>query len=337
MKLNLRKLALPVFASLLLSTPALATDVLRAKGLGVLRGEVTAYDPETKVVTFVTEAGQEHKIPAADLDRLSSYKLAKNKVDVGTAEGLVKLGNFARTIELYAYAGRHYNDALQLDPKLKTSVEKEQAQNRKEAAEYCMRLANEAIAKNDSATAEKWLTTLINKLPNEPLAGEASDMLGEHYEKNHEAKDDELESKFDEAIKKDLATGKKRYDSMLKNIKDGLGNSRNTSASKRHFEDAWKDGEKAMSELDKVEKKRGKESPELSELFDGYRVLITEHMVDSQLHLAAQYATQTSYQQALKTINAALSIDTKNSELLAARARVEEAVSNNGGLFRRWW
>lgn len=337
MKLDLRILALSTLATLSLSAPSFgaANDVLKVKGLGVLHGEVTAWDPVAEIVTFKTEEGVEHKIKAADLDRISAYKLAKTKVDPKSAEDQVKLGNFARTIECYAYAGRHYASAIKMDPSLKASVEKEQAQNRRQAAEYCARLAREAADKGDLKTAEKWLTTLVNKLPDEPLAAEASAILKEHYEKNHAAKDDELEAKYAEKLKKELANGKKHYDSMLKNIKDGLGNTGSSSSAKRHFESAWRDGNSALSELDKVQK-RHKGDEEIVELFDGYRVLITEHMVDSQLHLSSHYSTQTSYQKALEAVNKALSIDPKNSQALAARARIEEAASE-GGLGRRWW
>ena len=335
MALSLRPLARFSLALFLLAVPCLAVDVIKVKGLGVLRGEATAYDKEAGILTFVTEEGVEHKIPKDDLDRLSAYKLAKTKVDLKSAEELVKLGNFARSIELYAYAGRHYIAALVLDPGMKDNIAQEQAVNRREASEFCMRQAREAITRNDVHGAEKWLTTMVDKLPDEPLSQQAASMLAEHYKKNHGAKDDELEAKYKGELEKDLKKGKGYYDNMLKRIETGLTSGGSGSAAKRDFETAWTDGERALGELDKVQKKNSGDA-QLAELFDGYRELITEHMVSSQLHLAASYSVQTSYNQALKTLNRALSIDPTNKEVLAARARAEEAVSS-GGLFRRWW
>ena len=51
-------------------------------------------------------------------------------------------------------------------------------------------------------------------------------------------------------------------------------------------------------------------------------------MVDSQLHLASVYTTETSYKRALK-LNLALSMDPRNREVLAARARIEAAADDN--------
>lgn len=332
MSISIRTAALSLLASAVLVAPSFAgVDVLKVKGK-VLKGDVTAYDDTTEILTFVTTEGEELKIPAKDLDRLSGYKLAKTKVDMKDAEDLIKLGNFARTIELFVYAGRHYDSALKADPTLASKIDQERAKNRSLAAEYCMRYAREAISKRDTKEAEKWLTTLVNKLPNEPLAAEASSMLREHYTKNHEAKDDHLEAKHAEALEKELKQGKKHYDSMLKKIQQGLSNTRSTSSSRRSWEGAWKDGEKTLKELDKAEKI---DDGANAELFKGYRELVIEHMVAAQLHIASSYSTSTSYNQARKAINLALSVDPNNKEALAARARVEDAASRGGIL--RWW
>lgn len=335
---NCQKLGFTALALLALATSGFAAgnDVIKVKGLGVLHGEVVAWDAANEVLTFKTNEGKQHVIKAADLDRLSAYKLAKSKADRESAEDQLKLGNFARTIELYAYAGRHYESAIKLDASLTKQVEKEQAINRSQAAAYSMRQARAAEAKGDGHGAEKWLKILVDKLPDQPEAATAAAMLSKHYEKNHAAKDDVLEGKYSGELQKDLKKGKKAYDDMLEKIRDGLTNSRSTGAAKKKFEGAWKDGEKALSELERVQKKKGKDDKNLAELFDGYRELIHEHMVEAQLHLAAQYSIQTSYNQALKEVNKALSIDGKNRDALAARARLEDAVSN-GGLFRRWW
>lgn len=335
MTLTLRPLARLSLALCLLAAPCFATDVIKVKGLGVLRGDATAWDEAAGILTFVTEDGKEYKIKKDDLDRLSAYKLAKTKIDRKKPEDLVKLGNFARDIELYAYAGQQYAAALGMAPEMKDAIAVEQAMNRKLAAEYCMRQAKEAIAQKDVQNAEKWLTTMVDKLPDEPASREAATILAEYYKKNHAAKDDELEAKYKDQLEKDLKKGKRHYDSMLEMIQAGLTNERSTSATKKNFEGAWDEGNRALGELDKVQKQHQGDA-DLAELFDGYRDLITEHMVSSQIHLAASYSVQTSYNQALKTLNKALSVDPTNKDVLAARARVEEAVSN-GGLFRRWW
>ncbi|MFT7484829.1 MAG: hypothetical protein ACI9F9_000673 [Candidatus Paceibacteria bacterium] len=337
MNITTRHLGLSLLALITLSSAGSAAqpDVIKVSGLGVLHGAVQSWDPVAEVLVFVTNEGKRHTISADKLDRHSAYKLAKTKADVKNAADLIKLGNFARTVELFAIAGRHYNNAIKLDESLTSSVQQEQATNRKLAADYCMRQAREAADKRDLTGAEKWLTTLVNKLPDEPLAKEAATILDGHYKKNHEAMDDALEAKYKVELEKDLKKGKSSYDRMLENLRKGLTNTSSKTV-QRHFEAAWKDGQKALSELDKVQKSHAKEDSDLSELFDGYRVLIRGHMVDAQLNLAAHYSTRSSYNDALAAANLALSIDARNERALAARARIEEA-SSRGGIFRRWW
>ncbi len=328
---DIKRTALHLLSTaVLLSAPCLAQDVIKVKSLGILRGAVTSYDNTTKILTFVTEDGRTHEIPADQLDRGSAYRLAKSKAEKTDGMDQLKVGNFARDIELYAHAVRHYGYAVEADSSLEQAVEVELTVLRREAAEYCMRLAEEATRKGDEKGAEKWLTILVDKLPSEPLAAGARAMLEQVYAKNHAAKDDHLEQGHEELLAKELRTGKKYYDSMLGKIQKGLVNSSKTSTAKRMYEGAWSDGQRAMREIDKAEKKLGR--AEVGEVLDGYRVVITEHMVDAQLHVASLYTTRTSYQQALAAVNKALSIDSGNRRALATRARIETAASNSG-----WW
>lgn len=331
MRNNIARTALRLLSmATLLCSPCLAQDVIKVKSLGTLRGQVTAYDNTTRILTFVTEDGRTHEIHADQLDRGSAYRMAKTKAEKTDGMGQLKVGNFARDIELYAHAVRHYGYAVEADPSLEQAVEGELTILRREAAEYCMRLAEEATRKGDEKEAEKWLTILVDKLPNEPAAARARAMLEQVYAKNHAAKDDHLEQGNEELLENQLRTGKKYYDSMLEKIRKGLVNSSKTSTAKRMYEGAWSDGQRAMREIDKAEKKLGR--AEVGEVLDGYREVITEHMVDTQLHVASLYTTRSSYQQALAAVNKALSIDSGNRRALAARARIETAASTNG-----WW
>lgn len=304
--------------------------MIKVKSLGTLRGQATAYDNTTKILTFVTDDGRTHQIHADQLDRGSAYRLAKSKADKNDGMDQLKLGNFARDIELYAHAVRHYGYAVKDDPSLEQAVEGELTVLRREAAEYCMRLAEEAMRKGDEKEAEKWLTTMVDKLPNEPMTARASTMLEQLYAKNHAAMDDHLEQGHEELLANELKTGKKYYDSMLQKIQKGLANSSKTSSAKRLYEGAFSDGQRALRDIDKAEKKLGR--AEVGATLDGYREVITEHMVDAQLHIASLYTTRSSFQQALAAVNKALSIDSGNKRALSTRARIENAAATSG-----WW
>lgn len=325
------KMLATIVLALACATPALTQDHLKLADGTRLVGAATAYDADTQVVTFITQSGETLQIAAADLDRLSAYKLAKTKVDKSSADDLIKLGDIARDLTLYAYAKRHYADALKVDKSLAGRVDPLRARLRTEAGQYCLNLAREARAKGDKKTAEKWLKTVVEKLPNEPEATQAAALLAELLPQSHAALDDDLEANHDELIKKELAGGIKHYNALLEGIRKGLTGARSERAAKTSFEGAWKSGEKAQRELDKVQKALSKDGVNVAELFDGYRALVTEHMVAAQLHLASRYATQSDYKSAQKAVNQALSIDPKNKEARAARARIEEAASRGWG------
>ena len=298
----------------------------------MLRGQAYGYDEAAQTIRFTTRDGVERVLRTADLDRLSAYKIAKTRAAKGDARGQIRVGNLAREIECYAYAARHYDDAERADRSLKAEIDAERAENRRQAAAYCMRNAKEAVAEGDYDAAEKWLTKLVQKLPDETEAVQAAELLEQYHARNHEARDDDYEERYVHVLEKELKAGKKHYDAMLEQTRKGLANTRNASSARRSFEGAWKEGERALKELDKAQKKRGEDESGLAELFDGYRALVREHMAEAQSHLASLYTTTSDYRGALAAVNKALSIDPRNASLLAQRARIEVAASE--GLFR---
>jgi tetratricopeptide (TPR) repeat protein len=305
---------------------ARAEDVLKLKDGSVLRGRAKAYDEATHTVTFVTQDGSERKLPLDGLDRLSAYKIAKSRAPDTDGKGQLRIGNIARDAQLYRYALGHYANARKADPSLAPQIDKEMAVLRREAADYCMSNAKNALASHDSEGAEKWLTTLVQKLPDEAPTAEARTMLEDLYSRTRAAKVEKVESSTPEQIKAELKQGKKYYDSMLDNIRRGLID-KTTSASRRYHEAAWSDGEKAMKELDKTQKKYS--DAEAVQLLDHYRGVVREQMVGSQLALASLLSTSTNYKGAQEAINKALSIDPQNHSALEARARTEMAASNS--------
>ncbi len=321
---------LTLTATTLAASPA---DRVRLKNGQYMVGTAKHYDGKTEILTFIAEDGTEQMIHIDELSPRSAYRAANSLAKTAEPARIVRIGNFARDIGLYAHAARHYRNALKKDPSLQAEVDAEMVTLRREAAVFCMSNAEEAIKKGDPKEAEKWLTTLVTKLPDEPLADKAAAMLEERYAAHHDSKDDQLEKDHADLLSKELRTGKLRYDSMLKKIQKGL-TARNSSAAKRELEGAYKEGERALREIDKVEKQL-EPSTELTQLLEGYRALVKEHMIGGQLALASFYTTQTSYSQALNEVNKALALDSKNTDALAARARIEQASSDGWGWGRR--
>ena len=311
-----------------LCSTAGASDHLKLNSGRKLTGEAVAYDHATQTLTFVTSGGEELKLKADALDRVSAYKLAKTHVDPNNAEEELRLAVFASDINLFVHAGRHLDKAERLDPNLAGEVAKARAEVKSSAASFCMEHAQKAMASGDKREAEKWLTTIVSKLADQPQAAEASKMLQGLYPENHDSRDDHLEASHENLLEGELKTGKKYYDQMLKDIQSGLTNTRTTSTAKREFERAWSNGERALKELDRVGKRLSKEQSDTTAAFAEYRSIVIEHMVESQLHLASMLSVQTDYKDAIKAVNLALSVDPNNRDAKAARARIENSASN---------
>jgi len=207
---------------LALVAPLASADNIKTKDGTPLKGRCTAYDAGKKLLSFRTDDGEELQFTLDQLDQRSVYAVNASLIAKDNGKGQLQLANFARDIGLYAHAGRRYGYAEKADPSLKAEVERERAIGRKSAAEYCMKNAQAAIAKKDIADAEHWLTLLVQKLPNEPQAAEASALLEQHYLKERASRDDELERDHDELLENDLKRGKQLYDRMIERTRDGL-------------------------------------------------------------------------------------------------------------------
>lgn len=310
----------------LLASAASAQEQVKRKDGTVLKGRATAYDSAQHVLSFQTDDGQDLKLTLDELDKRSVYAVNSSLVKKDNAKGQLQLANYARDIGLYAHSGRHYNYAEKADPSMKAAIDVERARARKLAADFCMSNARAAIAKQDIKEAEKWLTLLVQKLPDEPQAAEAARLLEQHYLKERAARDDELEKKHSDLIQKDLKKGKEHYDRMIERTRDGL-TARNSSKAQTLWKGAINDGETVLSELDRLAKKYADDAA-IQEGAVKYRALTIAQMVDANLHLANDEVMKDSYNQAQKYVNAALALDPKNAEALAQRSRIETAKNN---------
>ena len=310
-----------------LALPAAAQEKIKLKGGKVVSGRATAYDDDKKILSFKTDDGQEHQWPLDQLDSRSVYLVYASVIPKENGKGQLQLANFARDAGLYEHAARRYGYAKAADPALAADVEREGAQLRRVAAEACLAKAKEAHQKGDEKEAQKWLALLLERLPNEPQAAEATAMIEAGYAREANARDDALEKEHEELLQKDLKKGKERYDSMIERTKNGL-TARNDSKAESLWKQAIDDGEFVLKEIERLEKKY-KDDARVQEGAARYRQLTIDQMVSVHLHLASQYTVKSSFKDAMREANKALSLDPKSGEALAARARIEQA-SNEG-------
>ena len=152
-------------------------------------------------------------------------------------------------------------------------------------------------------------------------------MVQQNYVREASARQEEAVKDNTEKLQNDLKKGKAAYDSMIEKTRDGL-TARNATQASGLWKNALNDGNVVLKEIDRIVKKY----PDDLQVQDGanrYRQLTVDQMVEVHMHLASQYTTRSSFNEAMREVNAALALSPRNEEALAARARIEQA-SNEG-------
>jgi len=317
---------------LALAAPLSAGEKIKLKSGKVVEGTATSYDAQKQELHFRLVDGKEMVYPLDQLDARSVYLVHTSVVKKDSGTGQLQLANFARDAGLYEHAARRYGYAEKADPSLKLEIDKERAKLRKMAADFCLRNARDAKARNDEKEAEKWLSILLERLPDEPQSAEASTLLEASYVKTRNSEQEKLSAQFKAALEKDAAKGKQTYERMVENTQKGL-TARNASQSEKLWKSALKDGDTVLSEIQKLQKKYADDA-EVQAGCAKYQQLTSNQMLEANLHLASQALVKSSLKEAQSYCNAALAVDPKSAEALAMRARIEQA--SNEGLFG-WW
>jgi len=319
-------------ASLLALAASASADYVKLKDGKPVKGEAISFDEPTQTLNFKLEDGTTRGFKLDELDKRSVYLVNHSKVPKDDAGKQIRLANLARDAELFAHAMRHYGYAEKADPSKKPEIDAERAKLRQLAAAYGMKQAQEAIAKKDIPGAEKWLTKVVEKVPDEPQAKEAAAILERYYSKTRAEKETKAVAQASEQLKKDLQPGKKNYDDMVQKTQEGLTQSTTGSKSLGAWESALGEGKQCLDLLTRLEKKYP--DPQTRETLGGYRAIVVNQMIEVHLHLASAYTTRSSYNDAMAQANKALALDPQNAAALSARARIEQAASERGGI--RW-
>jgi tetratricopeptide (TPR) repeat protein len=305
-------------------------DTIRLKDGSTLKGYATAYDDAHQVLSFHTEDGRDLKLELAELNTLSVYQVTQSTIPKDNAKAQIQIGNYARDTGLYAHALRHYGYAEKADPSLKDAIEKERAILRQKAADFALDNARTALRKGDASEAKKWLTKIVEQLPNEPQAAEASKMLAELIAREAPAARLPRNTKSPRSLDDDLSKGKSLYEQMVRKTNEGLTSSGGTNATNL-WQSALADGDRCLKEIEKLGEKYT--DPQSRELLSSYRKVVIDQLVELRLHRASVWTTRSSYNKALEEVNQALALDPHNRDVLAARARIEVASSRGFGWY----
>lgn len=306
-------------------------DTIRLKDRTTLKGYATAYDDKAKVLTFHTEDGRDLRLTLDELDTLSVYQVTQSTIPKDNARAQIQLANYARDTGLYAHALRHYGYAEKADPSLKSEIDAERAILRRKAADFALENARTAMRHGKSREAKDWLTKIVEKLPDEPQAVEARKLLDDLFSRESPEAAVPRTRDTQRALAADLARSKSLFDQMQKKTREGLTSRSGGTQATNTWQSALADGDMGLKEIDKLEKKYT--DPQSREVLASYRKLFVAQMVELRLHRASVWTTRSSYNRALDEVNQALALDPHNRDVLAARARIEEASSRGFG----WW
>jgi len=318
---------------LALAAAPVSAATLKMKDGSTVTCKVLAYDAPAKTLKVRLQDGRETQYTLDQLDARSVYLVNASLVPNDNAKAMLQVANFARDAGLYAHAVRRYGEALKLDPALKPTIDKEMTTLKKSAAAYCMDNARAAVSKNDMRGAEKWLTILVKKLPDEPEAKQASAMLDNYYEQNRAKALAEADAQATEAVQQDVANGKRHFQAMVTKTKQGL-QAQGNSEGEALFRSAIIEGNMCLKEVDRID--RSYDDPKIKEKVSSYRKLTIDQLVEVHVNLASRLCVQTDYRGALRTIEQALALDPKNESALSMRSRIEDYSSSSGYGWRPW-
>ena len=302
---------------------ALAEVLVLADGTR-LEGKATAYDSSSETLTWQTTGGQSRSVKLSEMRPSTAYRVLKGQVPRENGDGQLQLANFARDIEYFAHAVRHYEYALKAAPALEGRIQAEVEVLKARAATWGMARAREEIAKGNLGAAEEWLTKIITKVPDTPEATQAKAMLDAYYDKVRADRTAAAEQAHADVLSKGLAGAKKAYDDMLAANKAALKDDKSGSKAVKSWEKAISSGERAAKELERFEKQN---PTGYGELLPTYRKAVDDELVQVHLHLASHWATRNSYNKALSYANKALAIDPSDEQALSLRNRIIDASS----------
>jgi hypothetical protein len=340
------RLALSLIVSLGFVTSATAQDQLTTVSGQVFDGKIISSDGTT--VEFQTEEGMTMKLPVENLTPVSQYMLKRSQVS-DTEESQLALAEWCVKETLYLEARRHYQMALKkATPEEKTEIDASIAKARTTAANELLERAKTLQENNRPEDARQVLVTIVQELPEEAAAKEASAMLEQDNDRkkasalkkpNTAAPADGAAAptgtpptrasgeEFSQEAQTLFAPVVKLYQSILDNTQKGLS-STNQSQSISAYQAALKDGDRARKEVDKLRPK-GSTDAEVQEAVQLVDSKLESAIVDARIQLSNAYMLRSSYTQAADVVKAGLAEYPQNERLNQSMGTVISAQSND--------
>jgi tetratricopeptide (TPR) repeat protein len=320
---------------------ARAQDVFETVSGNTYEGTVVSNDGTSVEIT--TTDGMTMKLPYESLTPMTKYRLRAG--DAKDAKGQLALADWCMKEKLYEQAKGAFRKALELDPAMADDIKAQVVVARKTAADELLARGKSLQAEKKYQEARHVFALIVQELPLEPAAKEASKMLAEETTARKESALKRSPKSKDAAPAPDVPTRADgepfsaetvalfkpiidSYHKMLDATQEGLAKS-GTSGTKE-YEKAISEGENIRKAAAKL-KPQAASNPEIAEALELVDSKLEEALVDARVNLANDYMLRTSYPNATDVVNKGLAEYPKNERLLATRAQVVSASSSNGG------
>jgi tetratricopeptide (TPR) repeat protein len=292
----------------------------------LLKGEVVSSTPVS--VTFkhvVGETSDTQTYAVADIDPHNFYIIRKHAVE-GDAAAKVVLGKFCEANGLYTRARNQYIEAMKLDKSLDLKTEMDTARHgtATDLLTEAQTLAKEG--KHEEAFYEA--NAVIRRFPNTPAADEARKVSAGSYKTIVDTRNAKLAAHEAKGGNEELKTIQteihRAADYNAKAMQEN-----NSSSSHSQFGHAIQEYKRALKKLEDLAKKSTDNSDLTGQVGD-LLAQTKKDLIEVYINLGNGYATQTSYQEALKQANSALAVGPDSATAKSVRGQVGSASADSG-------
>lgn len=328
----------------LLVPGARAQETIETNSGSTYQGTVVSNDGTS--VEIKTTDGKTMKLPYESLTPMTQYRLQRAAAPVD-GPGQLALAEWCVEKKVYDMAKVHYRKAAEVAPEMMDQIKASVVVARKTAADELLARAKTLQAAGKPQEARESLSLIVQELPLEDAAKEASRMLADETtqrkdsalkrpakakaakgaddrpippRENGEAFSDAAVALFQPLIDS--------YRKMLDYTQEGLAES--GSSGTKEYEKALKEGEKIRKAADKL-RPQGATDPEIAEALALADSKLEEAIVDARINLVHDYLLRSSYNDASETVNKGLADYPKNARLLSTRSEVASAAAENSG------
>lgn len=329
----------PLLALFLALSAAAQDDVVQLKNGSVQRGKILRVDDrgvELQISKHNT-IFYEYKV----LNPNSAYSIRRSRIDPGNPKDHVELARFCKRLGLPSRAIDHFRKAMDLDPSLKSDLEKEIKDLRTAEAARLYRSAKAIIdqeREDEYEDAAGAIHEILDKYYDTPYGEEArklddrlADKIRERAERRRKEKERKQKAERSRQYRRQIEEPLRRIEKDLEGIPEiwGSGLDYEASGSALRAVQAWQGAEQKLLKIGlSIQELRKKAGDALvTQRLDLLALQTNRWKVRVYLSLARIYAVdQLDYLGSLRWINKALKLDPDNEPAWSLKLMVSEAV-----------